>query len=454
MATGPGKDQDDPVHVNQQHQSKDSKTAFTTGAPRAAPAEFASPPPPSGVEQSGEGRIPGIDGSGSAAAAVNGKGKKVAPLSPPSSSRGSRDSTSSADAAERTNASSRLPSSAHLERVDEQPGEGSSPGADRKGDKAAVLTQASCSRDSERSDFSTSTTSSSADAEAAEVVSRKADEKQVICPAATKEKFLKQFTSRCNLKLSEDISENGYDDNCFNSKRKLGNKIPLMVFAEQYNNNTTFMQKFEILQEKYHFVRLADGDGSCFYRSFIFSYLEKAVAIPDKDVRTNEAIRLRERIENAMHSCLRGLHRMTDAQFERAFSGSDFVMTLIEDGLSAEELHERELADSITSKILPLLRTLAEIELCAKESYYKWFLTDHVSIFELCADEVRPDIGEASHLTIVALVNAIGIAVTMGIVDMTDGGIEMTFSPESGNVSPVAATVLYMPGHYNVLYES
>jgi hypothetical protein len=181
MATGPGKDQDDPVHVNQQHQSKDSKTspnaAFTTGAPRAAPAEFASPPPPSGVEQSGEGRIPGIDGSGSAAAAVNGKGKKVAPLSPPSSSRGSRDSTSSADAAERTNASSRLPSSApHLE----QPGEGSSPGADRKGEKAAVLTPALCSRDSERSDFSTSTTSSSADAEAAEVVSRKADEKQVM----------------------------------------------------------------------------------------------------------------------------------------------------------------------------------------------------------------------------------------------------------------------------------
>ncbi|KAK1620183.1 hypothetical protein QYE76_025700 [Lolium multiflorum] len=410
MATGPGKDQDDPVHVNQQHQSKDSKTAFTTGAPRAGPAEFASPPPPSGVEQSGEGRIPGIDGSGSAAAAVNGKGKKVAPLSPPSSSRGSRDSTSSADAAERTNASSRLPSSAHLERVDEQPGEGTSPGADRKGEKAAVLTQASCSRDSERSDFSTSTTSSSADAEAAEVVSRKADEKQVICPPATEEKFLKQFTSRCNLKLSEDISENGYDDNCFNSKRKLGNKIPLMVFAEQYNDNTTFMQKFEILHEKYHFVRLADGDGSCFYRSFIFSYLEKAVAIPDKDVRTNEAIRLRERIENAMHSCLRGLHRMTDAQFERAFSGSESVMTLIEDGLSAEELHERELADSITSKILPLLRTLAEIELCAKESYYKWFLTDHVSIFELCADEVRPDVGEASHLTIVALVPRINTA--------------------------------------------
>jgi hypothetical protein len=54
----------------------------------------------------------------------------------------------------------------------------------------------------------------------------------------------------------------------------------------------------------------------------------------------------------------------------------------------------------------------------------------------------------------VALVNAIGIAVTMGIVDMTDGGIEMTFSPESGNVSPVVATVLYLPGHYNVLYES
>jgi hypothetical protein len=73
---------------------------------------------------------------------------------------------------------------------------------------------------------------------------------------------------------------------------------------------------------------------------------------------------------------------------------------------------------------------------------------------QLCADEVRPDVGEASHLTIVALVNAIGIAVTMGIVDMTDGGIEMTFSPESGNVSPVAATVLYLPGHYNVLYES
>jgi hypothetical protein len=32
---------------------------------------------------------------------------------------------------------------------------------------------------------------------------------------------------------------------------------------------------------------------------------------------------------------------------------------------------------------LPLLRTLAEIELCAKESYYKWILTDHVSIFEV-----------------------------------------------------------------------
>jgi hypothetical protein len=73
---------------------------------------------------------------------------------------------------------------------------------------------------------------------------------------------------------------------------------------------------------------------------------------------------------------------------------------------------------------------------------------------QFCAAEVRPDDGEASHPSMMALVNALGIAAVLRCVDMTDGGVEIPLPPETGNVSPVVATLLYMPGHYNVLYAS
>ncbi|KAK1681954.1 hypothetical protein QYE76_042802 [Lolium multiflorum] len=221
----------------------------------------------------------------------------------------------------------------------------------------------------------------------------------------------------------------------------------------------------------------------------IFNYLENTVEIKDDDKRKTEAARLRQRVETYMLACYRH-----DEDLLPAFYGFESVVNLIEQGLAVGELYHMEMTQHVTSQILPLLRLLTEIEICTREDYYNAFLVDgYESVFELCLCEVRFENGEASELQITALANALGIPLVVETlngnspdgsspvmlntrhhypsreseaeeleleqsIDSDDSTTPMAHVEHEGsrNLSPAQkrrlVTLLYRPGHYDIIY--
>uniref|UniRef100_A0ACD5UZ77 Uncharacterized protein n=1 Tax=Avena sativa TaxID=4498 RepID=A0ACD5UZ77_AVESA len=168
-----------------------------------------------------------------------------------------------------------------------------------------------------------------------------------------------------------------------------------------------------------------------------------------------------------------------------SFYGFESVVNLIEQGLAAGELCHMEMNEHVTSQILPLLRSLTEIEICTNEDHYDAFLIDrevYETVSELCFCEVRPENGEANNMQITALASALGIHI---IVENLNGRSPVRLNPlhiyprqeseaqaldSSDSTGPMAqaehdgsrnlpliertrlVTLSYRPGHYDILY--
>ncbi|KAJ6705198.1 UBIQUITIN THIOLESTERASE PROTEIN OTUB [Salix purpurea] len=63
----------------------------------------------------------------------------------------------------------------------------------------------------------------------------------------------------------------------------VGDKEPLSALAAEYQSGSPILlQKIEMLGDKYVAIRRTRGDGNCFFRSFMFSYLEHILEKQDR----------------------------------------------------------------------------------------------------------------------------------------------------------------------------
>ncbi|KAM0869364.1 hypothetical protein ACQ4PT_040736 [Festuca glaucescens] len=246
------------------------------------------------------------------------------------------------------------------------------------------------------------------------------------------------------------ISESD-DDGVFPNKFKLGDKEPVLTLLEEFEDDT-IIGKIMLLDEKYGSRRRTARDGSCFYRSFIFKYLENVVEIKDEDERRTEAARFRRSVENCMPAC-------HDDQLLHSFSGFESVVNLVEQGLAEGELYQMDMNEDVTSRIIPLLRALTEIEICTRPEFYHGFLIPgetYASVFEFCFCEVRQGDGEANNMQVYALAHALGIPVILENLDVNTPGqlntLHICPPVESEAEAPLALTLLYRPGHYDIIY--
>ncbi|XP_062185495.1 uncharacterized protein LOC133889064 [Phragmites australis] len=183
--------------------------------------------------------------------------------------------------------------------------------------------------------------------------------------------FLGHELSQISLDL---LSDNG--DNCSDSATEMGDKELLTALFPDFDRGyDIFWQKITLLSEKYEFFRRAARDGNCFYRAFIFSYLEHVLEIQDDAERRSEVKHLRQCIEKAKEAYgSLGSALMFDAQWS-TFDGFEYLVDLIQSGLSAGQLYLVDKTDKIISSILPSLKLLIEIELCTQEDFYNPFLS-------------------------------------------------------------------------------
>ncbi|AQK51504.1 Ubiquitin thioesterase otubain-like [Zea mays] len=188
----------------------------------------------------------------------------------------------------------------------------------------------------------------------------------------------------------------------------VGDKEPLSSLAAEFQSGSPILQeKIKLLGEQYGALRRTRGDGNCFYRSFMFSYL---IFI--------------ELLESVLQGHETPIGFVTSGEIQRR---SDFFEPFIS-GLT------------------------------------------NSTVVQFCKASVEPMGEESDHVHIIALSDALGVPIRVMYLDRSScdtGNLSVNhhdFIPSANDSEGDAATtpapatekpyitLLYRPGHYDILY--
>ncbi|KAB5573265.1 hypothetical protein DKX38_000459 [Salix brachista] len=220
-------------------------------------------------------------------------------------------------------------------------------------------------------------------------------------------------------------------------------KEPLSTLAAEYQSGSPILlEKIKVLGDKYAAIRRTRGDGNCFFRSFMFSYLEHILETQDRA----EVDRIKIKVEECRKT-LQGLGYV-DFTFEDFFAlfleQLDDVLQGNENSISHEELQNRSCDQSVSD------------------------YSECLDCVMFCKSSVEPMGEESDHMHITALSDALGVPIRVVYLDRSScdaGGVSVNhhnFVPAPGNLPSGSSassesinpfiTMLYRPGHYDILY--
>ncbi|XP_010908397.1 OVARIAN TUMOR DOMAIN-containing deubiquitinating enzyme 1 [Elaeis guineensis] len=250
----------------------------------------------------------------------------------------------------------------------------------------------------------------------------------------------------------------------------VGDKEPLSSLAAEFQSGNPILQeKIKLLGEQYGALRRTRGDGNCFYRSFMFSYLEHILESQDKA----EVDRIVENIEQCKKT-LQGLGYV-DFTFEDFFSvfieQLESVVQGNETSISHEELLQRSRDQMISDYVVMFFRFVTSGEIRKRAEFFEPFIAGltNSTVDQFCKASVEPMGEESDHVHITALSDALGVPIRVVYLDRSscDSGtlninhhdfVPGSNSPQEGaaqnsdaNTTPFV-TLLYRPGHYEILY--
>ncbi|XP_022972225.1 ubiquitin thioesterase otubain-like isoform X2 [Cucurbita maxima] len=226
----------------------------------------------------------------------------------------------------------------------------------------------------------------------------------------------------------------------------VGDKEPLSSLEAEYKSGSPILlEKIKVLSGQYAAIRRTRGDGNCFLRSFMFSYLEHILESQD----TAEVDRIKINVENCRKT-LRSLG-YTEITFE------DFFELFLEQLESALQGNENS------------IRFVTSGEIQKRSEFFEPFIMGltHGTVDQFCKSAVEPMGEESDHVHIIALSDALGVPIRVLYLDRSScdsGCISVNhhdFVPASSDVSGASfgseikipfITLLYRPGHYDILY--
>ncbi|KAM3309599.1 hypothetical protein ACQJBY_030705 [Aegilops geniculata] len=210
--------------------------------------------------------------------------------------------------------------------------------------------------------------------------------------------------------------------------------------------------------DAYSEYRSVIGDGECFYRSFIFSYLEQVIDRQD----THEEQRLLDVVQrlSTQHANLRW-----NSEFSRS---SRAFKDLIKKVMRWKKHGRRNSMESTSSNlkeklleffskydttldIFIFLRLVVAIEICSHEEVYEPLipgLRGNCSLEDWCIRRVTPAHRFTDHVMMVALATALEVPLR---VERVRGGHDPDIYTVPGVLRP-RATLLYSGDHYGIIY--
>ncbi|CAM0907766.1 unnamed protein product [Alopecurus aequalis] len=222
--------------------------------------------------------------------------------------------------------------------------------------------------------------------------------------------------SRAPTALADDEDKDGGP--VYGDTSEDGNvKELLSDLAQEHSDDHIIAEKIEILSQHYtHFRRIRE-DGSCFYRAFLFSYLENLGQLED---RLAEATRLMEHVATSKDS-LCGLELdkayFTSPELSSVMAEFNAFVKSIAKGPSSDELTRSCFQAMNSPGIISLLRLLAEFDIRIGGGEYESFYPENFDAIQYCFKNVRPMGAQAKVLAIRGLTYALGIPLRVEIVD-------------------------------------
>ncbi|KAK7327992.1 hypothetical protein VNO77_22086 [Canavalia gladiata] len=248
----------------------------------------------------------------------------------------------------------------------------------------------------------------------------------------------------------------------------VGDKEPLCSLTAEYKSGSPILlEKIKVLDEQYAAIRRTRGDGNCFFRSFMFSYLEHILECQDQA----EVDRIKANVEKS-RKALQTLG-YADLTFEDFFAlfleQLECVIQGKETSISHEELVLRSRDQSISDYVVMFFRFVTSAEIQKRTEFFEPFILGltNTTVEQFCKSSVEPMGEESDHVHITALSDALGIPIRAVYLDRSScdtGGVSVNhhdFMPVAGDLPNASCssdksipfiTLLYRPGHYDILY--
>jgi len=232
---------------------------------------------------------------------------------------------------------------------------------------------------------------------------------------------------------------------------KIVNQQPLIGFDlvkgglealnDEFEGTPNFKRKLPGLKEKFGGLRRVRGDGNCFFRGFMFRLLE---VLKDNEVERSRVLSIIK-------------------------ESSTWLEGIGFDSISIEMFYDQavEIFQNLTPNLQDLLSTFSEQGdseylvwysrllsagyLKANASRFEPFIpTEFNDVHEFCSKEVLPMGKECEQPQIIALSEFLGVKVVIAYLDASDSN-EATIHTFGDATSSVEVSLLYRPGHYDIL---
>ncbi|KAI4324230.1 hypothetical protein L6164_023784 [Bauhinia variegata] len=248
----------------------------------------------------------------------------------------------------------------------------------------------------------------------------------------------------------------------------VGDKEPLSSLAAEYQyGSPILLEKIQVLGEQYAAIRRTRGDGNCFFRSFMFSYLEHILECQDQA----EVDRIKANVEKCRKTLQKlGYPELTFEDFFALFLEQlECVIQGNETSISHDELLLRSRDQSVSDYVVMFFRFVTSGEIQKRSEFFEPFIMglNNTTVEQFCKSSVEPMGEESDHVHITALSDALGAQIRVVYLDRSScdtGGVSVNhhdFIPVAGDL-PVATVcsetntpfirLLYRPGHYDILY--
>ncbi|KAL0335896.1 UNVERIFIED_CONTAM: OVARIAN TUMOR DOMAIN-containing deubiquitinating enzyme 1 [Sesamum radiatum] len=210
------------------------------------------------------------------------------------------------------------------------------------------------------------------------------------------------------------------------------------------------------------------GDGNCFFRSFMFAYLEHILQTQD----CAEVDRITANVEQCRKTLLSlGYAEFTFEDFFALFLEQlESVLSGTGASISHDELVQRSRDQSVSDYVVMFFRFITLGEIRKRSEFFEPFVQGltNTSVEQFCKSSVEPMGEESDHVHITALSDALGVPIRIVYLDRScddKGSVSVNhhdFTPAACHITNANSgatqaakpfiNLLYRPGHYDILY--